>query len=465
MSRHPHFRCGVFGMCLSRLLLVGLSAFVGSGVARAQPDYDHNCVTNLQDCLKFMDDYSAGRIEADLNLDGVVNLTDFDAFSESKAKPTFTYYWMVSTVWEPGRTMDTVTNLGSAPISRNTVIIYEQDFPKIPIVIHSNGSHGERGIQLILKGLDGSYAAWQTNMTLWMAAHTATVPLTVASRVPVGFNGVLCLDLEVVLPLRELVVGLVGPGEQLNDWDAAVAAINTPSFDSAFTQLAAWTPPAGATGWNNLNTTQKADLSAKAYRAIALDFYLRTIQGAKATRPLAKIGFYGMPYGWWPSYDDSRRGYNDLLQPIWDQCDVLMPSLYQLYWTTTTPLTSPCPDAVNTPSNNAAFFSSAIEEARRIQTVSARPGQLIIPFVWWHYKSQAGQCSPDVNPTLLVNETNLKQQLTLPWWNGADGLAIWGAYARLGPSNPLNWLDDSTTIGADFRARWAPIISRIACPR
>ena len=33
MIRYPHFRCGVFGMCLSRLLLVGLSnpfrAFVG----------------------------------------------------------------------------------------------------------------------------------------------------------------------------------------------------------------------------------------------------------------------------------------------------------------------------------------------------------------------------------------------------------------------------------------------------
>ena len=185
MSRYPHFRCGVFGMCLSRLLLVGISSLWGLGAARAQPDYDHNCVANLQDCLTFMSDYSAGRIEADLNLDGLVNSTDFDAFSDSKAKPVFTYYWMVSTVWEPGRTMDTVTDLGSAPISHNTVIIYEQDFPKIPIVIHADGSHGERGIQLILKGLDGTYLAWQSNMALWMAAHTATVPTTIASRVPV----------------------------------------------------------------------------------------------------------------------------------------------------------------------------------------------------------------------------------------------------------------------------------------
>ncbi|MEK6702998.1 MAG: hypothetical protein AABZ53_12095 [Planctomycetota bacterium] len=452
-------------MCLSRLLLVGLSTFGGLDAARAQPDYDHNCVTDLQDCLRFMDDYSAARIEADLNLDGVVNAADFDAFSDSKAKPTFTYYWMVSTVWEPGRTMDTVTNLGSAPISRNAVIIYEQDFPKIPIVIGPNGVHGDKGIQLILKSPDGTYTAWQANMAAWMAAHSVSVPTVVSARVPAGFDGILCLDLEVVLPLRELIVNFIGPGPQLNEWDDAVAAINTPILDPAFKILAGWTAPPGAVGWADLNSTQRVDLSSKAYRAIALDFYLRTVEGARAARPAAKIGFYGMPSGAWPFYDDARRALNDLLQPMWAQCDVLMPSLYQLYWTTTTPLVGPCPDAVNTPAANATFFASAMEESRRIQTITARPGQIVIPFVWWHYKSQAGQCSPDVNPTLLVNDTNLKQLLTLPWWHGADGLAIWGAYARLGPANPLNWLDDSTTIGADFRARWSPIISRIACPR
>ncbi len=449
-------------MCLSRLLFVGLSSFGGS--AHAQPDYDHNCVTDLQDCLKFMDDYSASRAGADLNLDGVVNAADFDAFSDTKAKPTFTYYWMVSSVWEPGRTMDTVTNLGSAPISRNAVIIYEQDFPKIPIVIGPNGIHGEAGIQLILRGLNGSYAAWQTNLATWMAEHTASVPTVIASRVPVGFNGILCLDLEIVLPLRELVEALVGIGPQLTNWDIAVATINTPVFDPAFKLLAGWTAPADALGWGDLTAAQRNDLSAKAYRAVALDFYIRTIRGAHLTRPLAKIGFYGMPYGWWPVYDNSRRAFSDLLQPIWAECDVLMPSLYQLYWTTTTPLAGPCPDAVNTPAANAAFFPSVIDEAHRIKTVTNRPGQLILPFVWWHYKSQAGQCSPDIQPTLLVNDTNLGQMLTLPWWYGADGLVIWGAYARLGPQNPLNWLDDSTTIGADFRARWGPIISNISCP-
>jgi hypothetical protein len=424
----------------------------------AQPDYNHDCASTFADSLAFMSDFAAGRPAADLNLDGRIDQNDFDAFADSRAKPEFGFYWQVSTTLEPGSAMDTRTNLQGVTISRNSVMIYEQEFPKIPIRYEDGGRvvPVESGFHLMFRGLDGGYSTWRPCYDAWMAEHTASLPAVLAPKVPSPlFDGLLCIDWETVMPLYRIQVRNEAT---LAAWDGMIEAINSPLLDTTFLQFAEWTAPAGATRWADLSADQRRDLARAAHLKVGLDFFVRTAEAVRLLRPRAKIHYYGMPQGYWPFYDAERSGWNDQLAPLWRAVDVLSPSLYQLYWTTTDPASSPCPEAVNTPAANSVFFKALLDEMYRLKQAYPRAGQVIIPYAWWHYKGQAGRCSPEFSPTLLVNDTNLLHQLRLPWWYGADAVAIWGHYARNGEVSP-------DYIGEDIQARWRGPINALSCPR
>lgn len=430
---------------------------LGSAAA-AQPDYNHDCTSNFFDSLAFMSDFAGELPAADLNLDGRVDQNDFDAFADSRARPQFGYYWQVSTTLEPNRAMDTQTDLTGIPVSRNCTIIYEQEFPKIPI-IYEDGARlvaRETGFHLLFRGILGTYAGWQLNRDAWMAEHMASLPAVVLAKVPnPAFDGLLCLDWETVMPLFRVQ----GHREDaIAAWQDMVRDINSPAIDQAFAAYAEWPVPAGATNWSDLTDAQREELAAAAHLKIGLEFFVQTIDAVRVLRPRAKLHYYGLPQGIWPFYDATTSSHNDQLAPLWRAVDILSPSLYQLYWTTTNPASSPCPEAVNTPGLNAHFFKGLMDEMYRLKAAYPRPGQQIIPYAWWHYKGQAGSCSPEVNPTLLVNDTNLIHQLQLPWWYGADAVAIWGHYRRDGEVTPQ-------TMSADFQARWRTPMSRLSCPR
>ena len=439
------------------LLGMAVSAFF-IGAARAQPDYNRDCVANFADSIAFMNDYAALAPAADVNLDGVVNQADFDSFSESRAKTNFTVYWQATNASQAAPAVDRQTNLTGIPISRDAAILYQQRFPTIPIRYGPNGAHLESGYQIMFRGLDGTYATWRLNYDAWMLLHVASIPALAISEMPNPlFSGPACLDWEAIAPVRQQILG---DDASVNAWDSMVEQINSPRFDQAFIAFSEWTPPAEATGWPSLSAEQKTEFVNQAYRKVGLEFYLTTLQGLRAVRPNAKYCFYGQPVGAWLIYDDERKAVNDLLEPLWRAVDVLAPSTYPLFWTTNDRASSPCPDSVNGPGQNSAFFRSLMEECQRLKATYPRPGQQIITYAAWHYKDQAGLCSPMVNPTLFVNDLNLLQQLQLPWWFGADGVAIWGHFGNA--ANPT--VDTPAAVGIEMQTRWAAPIRRIVCP-
>jgi hypothetical protein len=434
----------------SALGLLSCAAF-----ASAQPDYNHDCTGNFADSIQFMTDYAANSPAADLNLDGRVNLTDFTSFSESIAPNRFTVYWMVTTQVQPNGGMDRQTDLTGIPIVRDCVMLYQQRFPRYPMRVSEDDRVVlEAGYHMMFRGVDGSYTSWESNLTRWLLEHSQSLPGLVNQDMPdSNFAGLVCLDWEEVTILRP-----DQDEETMHLWDDMVEQINSPVLNTAFAALSGWTIPTGVTRWADLTQEERVDYLNVSHRTIGLDFFITTVQQIRALRPNAKYSYYGLPAGRWLVYTDELRARNDELASLWAVLDVLSPSTYPLFWTTEDPSDSPCPDAVNSPGQSSAFFRSTMEEMRRVKQVYGRPEQQIVPYAGWQYKAQAGTCSGEVNRSMFVNDINLLHQLQLPWWFGADGVAIWGHYYRDHPHTP-------ETVGADMRARWAGPIHRLSCPK
>lgn len=430
------------------------------------PDYDHNCTPGFSDAIKFMEDFQNGSPAADLNMDGLVNSIDFAQFSNNRARTHYSVWWQVSTQLEGSRSMDTRADLSGLPVSRNCVMLYEQEFAKIPILYGQDGAITDSGLHVILRGSDGTYTNWLANYNAWMAEHRQSIASVVATDIPnPQFNGMVTVDFEQVLPLRELVYWLAGLRAQVAVWDGVVESINSPNLSTDFAAFAGWTIPEGKTTWESLTAAERESFSSKAHEKVGVQFFIETVQQIKLLRPASKVGFYGLPTAWWPTYDESRSSYNDQMAGIWSVVDLYQPSYYQLYYTTTDRTNTPCPDALNSPSEASAMFASSMNEAYRLRERWGRPEQEIIPFIWWHYKAQAGACSPEVSTTLMVNDTNLAMQMYLPWWYGADGVAFWGHFGIRGPRYTFHWLDTPEQITAEIRTRWAPWITKMSCPR
>lgn len=439
-------------------------ACAASGEA-AQPDYNRDCKADFHDQVQFLDAFAAGRSEADINLDTVVNTQDYELFFEVRPSRSLQFYWVVSTLLEGNRRMDSRTDLTGLPISRNCHILYEQHVPNPPLVLGPNGEQVERGYHILFRGVDGTYGSWKSNYESWRARYVAELPPYIANTVPADFDGFYCLDFEAVLPLLEMTVWQAGDRAQETAWLAMLEQINGTRLDPELLTFAAWEPPAGVTAWGDLTSEQQAELASVMYEKVGVDHFVLTVQLARSVRPQAKFGYYGMPTAYWPTTNDERRGWTDRLMPLWAECDILAPSTYQLYYTTLDPSSSPCPEQVNTPGNNWNFFRSMMDEAHRIRRVLNRPGQQIVPFVWWRYKDQAGSCAPSRNPDLLVGDTNLRHMVYLPWLLGADSIAFWGHYGIWGPGYAYPWLDTPESIGQEIRTRWAPHLRAVACPK
>lgn len=426
--------------------------------AHAQPDYNRDCVADFNDSLAFMADFAARSMNADLNLDGAVNQTDFDLFADSRAKTNFKVYWQVSTSHQRENDMDTITDLGGAPVERACEMLYEREFPKYPGIFDEDGRGLEYGFHLMFRDSPGVYTNWRQRYDQWMAEHIASLPALMRQGIPANFTGIICIDWETTVPMRPLFG--IDP-EGIEKWDRMVESINSPNLSQSFLDFVGWTRPAGATRWADLTEEQRTDLYNASFKHVGMDFFITTARECKRAQPLAKVGFYGLPYGAWPVYDDARRAINDEMRDLWRAIDVLQPGTYPLYWTTNNPSESPCPEAVNTVGQNAAFYRAMMDEMFRIKREHTSMDQLIVPYASWHYKAQAGSCSPDIMPGLFCNQVNVNHQVQIPWWFGADGVAIWGHYGNYPPAGP----DTPEVVGADLREKWTPLIRRLTCPR
>lgn len=451
-----------------RRLLGAASVFVWAvpGVARAQYDYNLDCVSAFQDQIAFLRDFNAGSMAADLNLDGMVNQTDYDLFIANKVKPNYSVYWMVTNAVQDQSLGYMDRQCGAdLPLNRNCLILYEGWFPIMPFTRDGLNFPNEIGYHTMFEDQAGSFANWEANYLAWLAAYDASIPGVLAKAVPLGFSGEVSLDFETVLPNYGLSGALTGSTTQNTKWKQMVATINTPTLNQAFMNRFGWTPPQGVTTWNSLTAAQQEDFCKTVFNYVGIDFYIRTVRQCKILRPLARWGYFALPVGWWEVYDDKRRGYNDELADLWWEIDTFSPAVYQYHWTTTTPASGPCPENTNSPGINSAFFSSTFTEIDRVRSLYGRPGQKTLAFAWWYYTRTAGQCSPDLVELLFVNDINLKHQLYLPRIYGADAVAIWGAFATQNERNPYKWIDKVSEVCPDITARWAPHIRAVTCPK
>lgn len=433
-----------------------------AGMASGQYDYNADCVSGFSDQIAFLKDFNSANLTADLNLDGVVNQADYDLFVANKVRPNFHFYWMVTNEghnWNPYMDIDLPVEQYS--IDRNCRILYEGWFPIMPFDRDANNKPFNAGFHRIFQGLGGSYTTWELNYDTWLATFDATIAAVMTAAVPLGFSGETSLDIETVIPNYHLLQ-IFYVNDQITAWNAMVKTINSPNLNTEFMRRFGYSAPTNARKWTDLSTDQQATFYSTTYNTVALDFFVRMVNGCRTYRPNATYSFYNLPKAMWEIYTDDRRQCNDEMADLWAAVDTLAPSTYQQHYTTNNPASCPCPNDANTPGQNSAFFSSSLDEMQRVKNAYGRANQRVMVYTTWGFAPGAGACSSNLQK-LLIPDIDVKQVLNLSRSFGADAVAIWGDLNSA--TGPEGWRWTSAEVQADIEARWAPITRQLACPK
>lgn len=197
----------------------------------------------------------------------------------------------------------------------------------------------------------------------------------------------------------------------------------------------------------NLDTELDIELYMKEkWNSICREFYESTMRGMRRAVPNAKIGFVDFPrsiyknlnlvsqspgvVGYGNRFDEisgdtynSAQRINNELSWLWKLIDVLSPSIKAIRYSVKNEET-PKDGIENSIDINAAYISSNVLESHRIQSLFKVP--YIVP-IFDHLYSSAPPYS-----RMPLNEVNLKQQLQLPFFAGANAIAL--TYS--GPNDP-----------------------------
>ena len=469
-----------------------LAALLPVSYTQAQVDYNRDGFITFEDFDAFVDDFVDGEPRSDLNSDLAIDFIDFDTFVQARGQVNFWFYWMVPSRESGRNDMDTETDVGDAPVRRDCFIFFAQQFSKSLWLVDGKGTTTtsddtvvDEGAHVMFRdpGLSPTptYNNWRTNHTNWMTAHAANVRTVVPSLVEnPNFSGLITFDFERVYPswdgLNRLsqrpVDDLLTPTAleiQVGKWKSMIAAINANSWNTEFTGLIGYTPPSGKIKWSDLSFSEQNTLSKKAYNVFTIDYFVQTVNNARAVRPNAKYGYYNLPMAWYGQLFPGQQADNNDLSSLWATVDVLNPSMYVKYYSTPNLLIDPplCIQAFNLPQENDDWYRSVIfEESNRIRTTwgipYGKPQQKIMPFVWWRYHDQAVKClnpAPCVFPLVFLRNTNLSQAIRQPWLYGADALIIWG-FLGYDPCNQ-KYAEDPLVLGPEIRNNWSPIMKEI----
>jgi hypothetical protein len=469
-----------------------MAAILPVSRADAQVDYNRDGFITFEDFDSFVDDFVVGKPRSDLNSDLAIDFVDFDTFMQARGQVNFWFYWMVPSR-EPGRNdMDTETDVGDAPVRRDCFIFFAQQFSKALWLIDGKGTTStaddttvDEGAHVMFRdpgySTTPTYNNWRTNHTSWMTAHAANVRAVVPTIVEnPNFSGLISLDFERIYPSWDGLVrlsqrpadNLVTPTDleiQVDKWKLMIAAINAAAWNTEFIGLIGYIPPAGKAKWSDLTSTEQTALSKKAYNVFTIDYFVQTVNNARAVRPNAKYGYYNLPMAWYGQLFPGQQADNNDLSSLWSSVDVLYPSLYVKYYSTADSITDPplCPKSVNTPQENDEWYQDVLaEECNRIRSTwgipFGKPNQKIMPFVWWRYHDQAVKCidpEPCKFPLRFLNNTNLCQAIRQPWLYGADALILWGFLGY--DSCNQKYAEDPLVLGPEIRNRWGPIMKEI----
>ncbi|RMH13265.1 MAG: hypothetical protein D6695_04535 [Planctomycetota bacterium] len=163
------------------------------------------------------------------------------------------------------------------------------------------------------------------------------------------------------------------------------------------------------------------------YDEMSLRFYLETLRECKRLRPNAKWTYFNFPKMLYysPETPDGVIGYGDLshnasrindkLQALYDEMDVIVPSIYPQKWTVVGNNWVPWLPLryQNRTQGNEAFISSNVAEARRLAN-----GKPVYPIISLRYYMRW--------PELYwLNDLNIRMAITVSRDAGADGLILW----------------------------------------
>ena len=164
-----------------------------------------------------------------------------------------------------------------------------------------------------------------------------------------------------------------------------------------------------------LDSSDLIHRSKQSWQESSMDLMIKAMDIARHSYPNSSIGYYGypnMPY-WTNSSITRQASYdNDQMISLWQQVDVLLPSIYVPYIT----------DDIKTFHNNLRYIKRKIKESARIRDNLIDSGFdpiPIIPYTWYKYHS--GQP--------ILNEIDTFLEFFYPHYfgdEGVDGVIIWG---------------------------------------
>jgi len=158
----------------------------------------------------------------------------------------------------------------------------------------------------------------------------------------------------------------------------------------------------------------------------AMEVMLWGITVVRNVYPLAKIGYYGypgMPY-WCNDKTETckqQKIYNDNMLDLWEQVDVLLPSIYMPYNST---------GDLGVYIRNMEYVKRKVNEAERINKMFGRNHDIVV-YTWHRYHDPP-------NDLISYNEFLIQYDYTYRFPE-VDGLILWSNEGRIDWKNQTKW--------------------------
>lgn len=319
--------------------------------------------------------------------------------NQQQSSSDFTVYWGVCMFQDVGpgaggRDWQADLSFEGAPISRDLIFLTQ----------FRVGAFPKAGIHM-----------FELDPSLW-DQHWAKLGRDMDRYVPEDFTGIVVIDYERWRPTWERtrnVYNREGPifaqdHDYIYDWRDAIRQTRADTY---------WSTP----------VEDRLQLIYDTYDEMALRFYVETIRECKRLRPNAQWTYFNFPKLRYYS-DETPNGVigygdlshrasqiNDKIQTLFDEMDVVVPSIYPQQWTVVgNNFRSDMPlNRQNRDRGNAAFVSTNVAEGVRLAN-----GKPVIPIISARYYMQWPE-------RLWLNDLNIRQAITESRAAGASGLILW----------------------------------------
>lgn len=242
----------------------------------------------------------------------------------------------------------------------------------------------------------------------WMDRHRAKVREQVPIKFPdANMEGYGCFDFETWVPVWRDMVDISSPlGPNALDKD----------FRHDWRDFIRETRPGDLAG---LSLSEQEALFERTFNDAAREFWVATLEEARAVRPRIKWGYYGFPprnyYAWHTPERVAAHVERHRADYAWmyEASDVLYPDSYQILYTV--PENADWRRYENLPDENRVYMLGNTREA-----VHVAAGKPVIAFIWYYYHDTVRN-----RPDTYLNEINIRDSFVYSKEGGADGVVMW----------------------------------------